>query len=237
MSAHGCPRIDDAASYALRAMDDGEWEEYQLHLRTCAACAEKIAELRFASDALLSGMSQLTAPPAIRNRVMAVVRAEAELLHAAGASADRPVAARPARRFRLTLRPLPAAVLATAVLALGIAGGVLLAGGDGAPTRTWTGETTAGTAQLRSGNGGTKLVVADLPAPPDGRIYQVWLDHPNDRQPPQPTDALFSVSKHGNATVDVPSDLKDVSMVAVTDEPIGGSEIPTGKKVIDVRVT
>jgi hypothetical protein len=217
-------------------MDDGESEEYQLHLRTCAACTEKISELRFVSDALLSGVPQLTAPPAIRSRVMAVVRAESELLKAAGASADRPVVAKPARRFRLALRPLPAAALASVLLALGIGGGLLLTG-DRAAQRTLTGEAIAGTAKLKVGDGGTKLVVTGLPAPGKGRIYQVWLDHPNDRQPPQPTDALFSVSKRGNATVDVPSDLKDVSTVAVTEEPIGGSQIPTGKKVIGVRIT
>jgi hypothetical protein len=237
MSVHGCPRIDDAASYVLRAMSDGEWEEYELHLRSCRTCAEKVAELGFASDALLSGVPQLTAPVAIRGRVMSVVRAESELLRAAGAGADRPVVARPARRFRLSLRPLQAAVLASVVLALGIGGGVLLTGGDGARTRTLSGQTVAGTAQLRVGKGGAKLVVAGLPAPPKGRIYQVWLDHPNDRQPPEPTDRLFSVSKHGHATVDVPGDLKDVSAVLVTDEPIGGSQIPTGRKVIAVRVT
>jgi hypothetical protein len=238
VSTLGCPRIDDAASYVLRAMGDGEWEEYQLHLRGCAACAEKVAELQFASAALLSGVPQLSAPPAIRCRVMAVVRAESELLRSAGATADRPEPARRGRRFRLALRPLPAAVLASALLALGIGGGMLLAGGDGrAPTRTLPAETVAGRAQLRIGDGAAKLVVADLPAPPKGRIYQVWLDHRNDRQPPVPTDALFSVSKHGRATVAVPGDLDDVSAVLVTDEPMRGSEVPTGTKVIAVRVT
>lgn len=238
MSVHGCPRIDDAASYVLRAMADGEWQEFELHVRACAACAEKVAELRFASDALLSGVPQLSAPPEIRARVMAVVRAESELLQATGASADRPPVARSPRRFRLAMRPLLATAMASVLLALGIGGGVLLTSDDAAPTRTLPAQTAApGTAQLHIGAGGAKLVVAGLPAPPAGRIYQVWLDHPDDRQPPEPTDALFSVSKHGRATVDVPSDLEDVSAVLVTDEPIGGSQIPTGKKVIAIRVT
>jgi hypothetical protein len=114
---------------------------------------------------------------------------------------------------------------------------VLLTRDGGGTTRTLTGQTVAGTARLHVGNGAAKLVVDGLPAPPPGRIYQVWLDHPNDRQAPQPTDALFSTSRHGHATVGVPSDLEDVSAVLVTDEPIGGSQIPTGKQVIAVRVT
>jgi hypothetical protein len=238
MSVLGCPRIDDAATYVLRAMTDGEWEDYELHLHACADCSEKVAELEFASDALLSGVPQLSAPPAIRDRVMAVVRAEAELMRAAGASADRPVVTRPPRRFRLTLRPLSGAALASVLLALGIGGGMLLRGDGGTPTRTLSAESSsAGKAQLRVADGAAKLVVAGLPAPPPGRVYQVWLENFNDRQPPAPTDSLFSVSKKGRTTVYVPGDLDDVSAVLVTDEPIGGSEIPTGKKVIDIRLS
>lgn len=237
MNVDSCPRLDDAASYVLRAMPDGEWEEYQLHLRACAVCAEKVSELGFVSDALLSGVPQLSAPPAIRDSVMAVVRAESELLQASGASADRPPPERRSRRLRFALRPLATVALATVLLALGIASGMLLTGDDGSPTRTLTGETVAGTARLHVADGAARLVVAGMPAPPPGRIYQVWLDHPDDRQAPQPTDVLFSMSKHGRATVEVPSDLEDVSAVLVTDEPIGGSQVPTGEKVITVRVT
>jgi hypothetical protein len=59
----------------------------------------------------------------------------------------------------------------------------------------------------------------------------VWLDHGGGRTP-QPTDALFSVSREGHATVDVPGDLDGVKAVLVTDEPLGGSRIPTRAPVI-----
>jgi hypothetical protein len=230
-----CPRLDDAASYVLRAMPDGEWELYGAHIAGCELCADKVQELGFVSDALLNGVPQLSAPPQIRDRVMAVVRAESELLLAAGAGADRPVGRESSRRFgRLALlRPWPAAVLATALLALGIGGGALLVGAGSEPTSQTIAcaQAPAGaTCQMRIAGDSAKLVVAGLRSPPEGRIYQVWLDRDNGTAP-EPTEALFSVRK-GRASIAVPGDLTGVKRVLVTDEPPGGSEVPTRRPVI-----
>ncbi|MDQ3849020.1 MAG: anti-sigma factor, partial [Actinomycetota bacterium] len=82
-------------------------------------------------------------------------------------------------------------------------------------------------AQLRIADRRAQLVVAGLPAPPRGRIYQVWLKHAGTRQAPEPTPVLFSVTRDGRASVAVPGDLGDVDAVLVTDEPLGGSQVPT----------
>ena len=218
MTIDTCPRIDDAASYVLRAIPDGEWEGYAAHASSCPDCAAKIEELNFVADALLSGVRQLSAPPEIRSRVMSVVHAEAELLNATGAMADRPIVRQPSRRFNLQwLRPWPAAVLAASLLALGISGGALLGGGDDTPSRSTACALAPGGAscQMRVAGDNAKLVVGGLPAPPEGRIYQIWLDGDNGTAP-EPTEALFSVRK-GRASVDVPGDLKGVKQVLVTD--------------------
>ncbi|MGH2943122.1 MAG: hypothetical protein ACRDLN_10185, partial [Solirubrobacteraceae bacterium] len=112
MSIDTCPRIDDAAGYVLRALPDGEWERYGDHVASCDACAGKVAQLGFVSDALLNAVPQVSAPPEIRDRVMAVVRSEAELLRAAGSTADQPVSSEPRHLWLLRLRPWPATVLA-----------------------------------------------------------------------------------------------------------------------------
>jgi hypothetical protein len=233
-----CPRIDDAGSYVLRAMPDGEWEQYAAHASQCVVCTAKIAELGFVSDALLNGVPQLSAPREIRARVMAVVHAESELLLAAGPMADRPIRREPTRRFNLLrLRPWPAAVLATSLLALGIGGGALLVGsGDEAPAqRTIACAAAPGgsSCQMHVAGGDAKLVMAGLAAPPTGRIYQVWLDRGTGA--PEPTEALFSVRK-GRAVVTVPGNLKGVKQVLVTDEPLGGSEAPTREPIIAARM-
>ena len=238
MSFEICPRIDDAASYVLRAMPDGEWERYADHAAQCTVCGAKIAELGFVSDALLNAVPQLSAPPEIRARLMAVVHAESELLLAAGPMADRPIQ-RESRRFSLLrLRPWPAAVLATSLLALGIGGGALFVGtGEDAPgQRTIACADAPDDSSCRISIVGSdaKLVVAGLAAPPAGRIYQVWLSR-SDGTDPVPTEALFSV-RNGRASVDVPGDLRGVKQVLVTDEPLGGSEKPTGNLVIAANV-
>ena len=234
-ASFGCPRIDDAASYVLRAMPDGEWEVYEEHLARCTPCTEKVVELRFVADALLSGVQQLSAPAPVRDRVMAMVRAESELLHAAGHDADRPAAAAPSpRRRRSSWRPLPAIALASVALAIGIGAGALLSGGDGGMTpRTVVARVDApgAAAHVRMTSDGAKLVVSGLPAPPEGRVYQVWLRH-GAGTAPKPTNALFSVSRHGDASVDVPGRLDGVDAVLVTDEPLGGSTLPTRAPVI-----
>jgi hypothetical protein len=236
MTADGCPRVEDAASYVLRAMPDGEWEAYQDHVARCPACAEKVAELGFVADALLTAVPQLSAPPPVRDRVMAIVRAESELLRAAGHGADRPAPVQPARRRRLpSLRPLPAIALACAALATGIGGGVLLSRGDGGVTpRTVVAQVALPGAKafVQVSRDSAKLDVSRMPQPPRGRVYQVWLHRGGARTPPVPTDALFSVSRDGHASVDVPGNLRGVDAVLVTDEPQGGSARPTRAPVI-----
>ena len=218
-------------------MPDDEAEAFFHHMGDCAACAAKVEELGLVADALLSGVPQLTAPPQIRDRVMHAVRAEAQLLQAAGAGADRGKQAMPRRR-RFSLHPLPSVAVVAVLLTLGLATGTLLSGGDDAGAlRTIAAQSAppGATAEIRTGSDAAKLVVSGVPAPARGRIYQVWLDHRDDRQPALPTKALFSVNKDGEASVDVPGELDGVSKVFVTSEPLGGSEIATRQPIIEVR--
>jgi hypothetical protein len=184
---------------------------------------------------------QLTAPPPVRDRVMAIVRAESELLRAAGHGVDRPEPPPPPpRRRRLpSLRPLPAIALTCVALAVGFGGGALLSSGDGGVMpRTVVAQVDAHGAKghLRVTADGAKLELSRMPPPPEGRVYQVWLQRGGARTPPAPTDALFSVSRDGDASVDVPGDLRDVDAVLVTDEPPGGSSRPTRAPVITAPV-
>lgn len=235
MSAGGCSRVEDAAGYVLRALPGGEWESYRYHLGECQECAAKVEELGFVSHALLSAVPQLSAPPDIRNRVMSIVRAESELLLAAGAGADRPER-RPARRFGFTrLRPLTAGALAAVLLVLGLGAGALLRGGPGSScsTRVATIDRSAApsaTARLRVCGGAARLALVGMQAPPQGRIYELWLDDPTDRQGPRPA-GLFSV-RGGRASVDV-GELHGRRTVLVTHEPLpDGSEIPTRTPIV-----
>jgi hypothetical protein len=78
-------------------------------------------------------------------------------------------------------------------------------------------------------------VVARLPPPPAGRIYEVWLKRGSTS--PAPTSALFSVTANGAAKVDVPGNLRGVSQILVTQEPDGGSRVSTQRALIVASLT
>jgi len=231
-----CPRIEDAAGYVLRALPEGEWESYRYHVDECQDCAAKVQELGFVSHALLNAVPQLSAPPEIRNRVMSAVRAEAELLNAAGAGADRPV---PASRRRWGLsrwNPMAAGVFAAVLVAVGLGIGALLRGGpDSCSTRAATVDASMGAAargELKVCDGSARLALSGVNPPPDGRIYELWLDDPADSAGPKPA-GLFSV-RDGKASVDV-GKLEGKKTVLVTHEALpDGSEEPTTSPVISV---
>ncbi len=86
------------------------------------------------------------------------------------------------------------------------------------------------TAQLKVCGTSARLALAGMNAPPEGRIYELWLDDPSDRQGPKAA-GLFSV-RNGRASVDV-GELKGRTTVLVTDEPLpNGSEVPTRRPVV-----
>ena len=238
---------DSTAAYLLGALPDDEVAGFEHHLETCAACRRELAELRVAADALPASAPPVTPPAALKTRIMAVVESDAELLSAAGEGADRPaVAPAPARRrgwlSGLLARPAPAAALAALLLLAGGVGGALVAGGGEEGARTITAQVNRAAAPDArvslevDGDGRGVLVGRNLPPPPRGRIYQVWLLRPGAKAP-EPTPALFGVSTDGSAAVAVPGNLDGVKQVLVTHEPLGGSRAPTRAPILSVPTT
>jgi anti-sigma-K factor RskA len=238
-----CTHRDDAGSYVLRALPDDEHERFEAHLATCEGCRREVADLQMAADTLPLAAVQVRPPPELRDRIMAVVRSEAELLNAAGARTDEPgaepaPAARPRRRGwrwpAFSLRPLPAALAAGVLVVAGVVGGIVLSGGSDTSTVTGTvriASAPAARASLELSDDATNLQVRGMPPPPSGKVYQVWLKRPN--QDPTPTTALFRVDAKGSADVEVQRGrLKGVDQVLVTAEPDGGSMAPTSDPVL-----
>jgi anti-sigma-K factor RskA len=228
-----CERAPDAAAYALGALDAHEVQPFREHLQECAICRTELVGLQAMADSLAIGVPRESAPVGLRARIMAPVHAEAELLRAAGHKADRPAPA-PAR-WRQRLAPALAAAVA---LGIGLLVGAVAINTGSATQRTQIVQAVVelpghrhATAELRRVGSHLELVVVGMPAPPKGRIYEVWLV-PRGAQTPQPTDALFGVTDQGDGSVDVPGSAQSVSEVLVTDEPLGGSLKPTRKPVI-----
>jgi anti-sigma-K factor RskA len=236
----GCAHRDNVGSYVLHALPDDEYERFASHLEDCEDCRREIADLQMAVDTLPLATEQIAPPSELKDRIMAVVHSEAELLQAAGARADEPEpAAAPAerkgwwRRTLLSLRPLPAIGLATAVLAVGVVAGVLITSG-GESTRTVSAKVTLASApdahaslSVKGDDG--RLTVSNFPGAGDGRVYQVWLVKGNGK----PTSAgLFRVAgSSGTADFAIPESMNGVDQVMVSVEPGGGSDQPTSQPI------
>jgi anti-sigma-K factor RskA len=220
-----CSHSDDVAAYALGALPDVEAARMREHLATCRRCTAELAELQPVVDRLPAAVPAAIASPALKGRVMSVVNGEAELLRAAGPSADRPPAAEPRRR-RFAL-PSLAGAGAVGLAAAAVIVAIVAIGSGGSTQRVTRGITRYQNASvvLRQSGAHAELDVANMPPPGANRIYQVWLEHGS--EPPRPTDALFGVNRSGDASVAVPGDLHGVQHVLVTAEPLGGS--PNGK--------
>lgn len=217
------PECVDAAAYVLGALEEDEAHEFEAHLAGCPECRGELSSLSIVADALPLAAPPHSPPRSLKRRVMAGVRAEPQ------------EAQRTRSRSRFGLAPAfprPAfAAAAGLALALAVAIGALTLGSGAPSTRVieaavgWH-----GSGQLRvSGNHG-ELIVRQMPQPPRGKVYQVWLKRGS--RAPAPTSALFDVTAGGAGAVDVPGDLHGVSAVMVTPEPQGGSSAPTHAPVL-----
>jgi anti-sigma-K factor RskA len=236
-----CPHRDDAGPWVLGALDEQDARAFAMHLETgCDACRAEVAALQPVADVLPMAAPQQVPPPQLKGRLMAVVNAEAELLRAAGPEADRPPErARSAGRRRrgglgALLRPLPATVLAVALLALGVAAGVLLTDDGDVTAHPGFGPRGTQVALRVDDAGHGELDLRGMPAAPAGRVYQVWLVTGTEK--PRPTHTLFTVPDDGRARVKIPESLKGTDQVLVTAEPAGGSRQPTTSPVVGAEL-
>lgn len=236
-----CPHRDSVGPWVLGALDEDEQTSFSAHLEGCAECRADVAELQVVADVLPMAAPQVVPPPALKGRIMAVVQSEADLLRAAGPEADR---VRPAKADRdggwrrilaplHRLRPVPAAALACAVLALGVAGGVLLTE-QHTSSHVGFGPRGSQVALKVTGDHG-ELDMSGMPAPPAGRVYQVWLVRGTEQ--PRPTHTLFTVPRDGRARVEIMESLHGTDRVLVTAEPSGGSTAPTSAPIVGATLT
>ena len=239
MTREHAPWAENVGAYLLEALPDDERADFEAHLSGCATCREDVEMLRVASDALPASVEQVMPPPELKSRIMAVVESEARLL--AAASGDRADLPEPAPRRRwsfgsFSLRPGVALAGVAALLVLGGVTGAVLDDGDSPASRTVVAkversQAEKATAKLIVHDTDSKLEVAALPAPPEGRVYQVWLKRAGQAEP-EPTSALFVPRSDGSGAVTVPGSLKGVEAVLVTHEPEGGSQQPTREPII-----
>jgi len=236
MTEDDCGHTNQAAAWVLGTLSTDEGERYAEHLVGCAPCAAEVARLQEAADALVETVPEASPPSELRSRLIAAVEAEARLFRAAENGEQPPEAAATNRLRALVLGGLAAVCL----VALGVlVGGVLTSREGGAPGGTVPGSVTkeGGAPRARAAvvfdDDTPRLVLSDLAAPPEGRVYQAWVV----RRPSMqiPTGALFSIPRSGDTKISLPP-LRDAELVIVTAEPPRGSRKPTRAPLVIVKL-
>jgi len=220
----------NAAPYVLGALSESEYEAFVAHLETCAVCREEVAALQTVAETLPAAVPEVPAPPELKRRLMADVNADARGSSRARSDSPEPTHEHERRSWLPVLAPIAMGVALIAVLAV-----VLLPGGPRAPRVIRAQVSPAGSrAVLRIDGSRGEMTLSGMPPTEPGRTYEVWVRRGG---APQPTDALFSPTSAGTATVAVPGTMKGVRQVLVTSEPLGGSSVPTRAPVVVASVT
>jgi anti-sigma factor RsiW len=208
------------AAYALDALDARERERYEAHLATCEECREELEALWAVSGALAHAAGGPAPRPALRERILQQARSE------------RPNVVPLRRRFAFT--PAAGIAVAAAALALGLGlwgtslsrklddrEGELDVLGD---PNAQIFEAANGEANLVvTPTGAAALVVRRIAPDPDGKDYEIWVFENG-----VPHRAgLFE--RPGIAVLD--RRVRAGQMVAVTVEPDGGLDAPTGAPI------
>jgi anti-sigma-K factor RskA len=201
---------EEAAAFALDALDREQTEAFQQHLAACPDCDAAVEELRFAAAALAFAVEPLVPSGSLRPRVL-----------------DTGAQVIPLRRRRHA-RFLAAAMVAAASCAVVVAA-----------VRPWeTGDSQAGFRRydakganatlLVSRSGEAVLAARRLPPLAAGTVYELWVIA-GDRAHPA---GLFR-GPIATLTSPVPRG----ATVAVSVEPTGGSSRPTGPLVLRAETT
>ncbi len=246
--------LDDVAVYALGSLPRQQADAVRKHLRTCEDCRQEYEQLRPAADALAYSAEAcpdeergaVVASPLLKARIMQQVRRDAAVPQRANVGEMRAV--RPI--------VWPAYAVAAACLIVALITGIMnisvndqlreknsdlsqiqtrskVLARELAYQRTALADLVAPDSQRYDVSHGQVvrhgkrlyLAMDALPMPPRGKVYQAWtLGAGATRMSPSVT---FVPNGNGVAVVQLPVDASNLTAVALSVEPEGGSKQPT----------
>jgi anti-sigma factor RsiW len=225
------PDRDDLVAYSLGGLEPRESAAVEAHAPSCARCSRELEAMAPAVAVLGESVEQVEPPPELRERVLSIVREEAE-----SSPSDAPAASRRERRGFRGLVMRPAVGLATLAVAAAGVGGYLVADNDNG---TGNGQSTVPVV-AQEGIGGT-LAVGGVSSMLDlhglkqlsGReVYQVWVGHGSSVKP----SSSFIPDTTGHAMTAVDGHLTSGTRVMVTREPHPGRTTPTPPVLLSATV-
>lgn len=219
--------------YALGALSEEERREFEAYLGEHPELQPEVEDLSALASLLALSPEEHDPPPELRRRILASVEGEATTPARAGSALD---------RLRTLFRPRNLALGAAAALVV-----VLLsfnvylrdqienlrsAQQPGEIALEGTGEMRDAEAQLVRVEGGRAVLVTEnMPEPPEGKTFQLWVI---DDGKPLPA-GTFRPTSDAYATV-VERPLQGAEAVAVTVEPEGGSPQPTSDPILSAQI-
>lgn len=215
------------AGYALDALDPAEREQYEAHLGNCEPCREELQGFWSVTGSLARASGGPAPSPLLRERILTQARSERTNV----------VPLRPRRAFRAV--SAVAAVAAVAALGIGIWASTLASELD--DLRGRMGNERQAVAVLSdpqsrtipvsgangrlvvSRTGQAALVLSGLDRAPAGKVYEIWVIEAGSPRPA----GLFA-GADTRTVLPLTRPVPEGAVVAVTLEPAGGVEAPTG---------
>lgn len=228
---------DLAPAFALGSLDPDDRRSFEAHLLGCDECRTTVAAMKEASAELAWSVAT-EVPEHLRTRVLSAVESSPQ--------EERPTTLvtelAPRRRRRWLPASIAAALVVIALLGWSLLGsGRLLndilddpAGVTTVVTATEIGQTAFDDARIvySPDHAATVLVIDGLADLPGDRTYELWLI---DEGGPRPA-GLFVPDDDGHTTVLVEGVAAPGLVVALTEEPAGGVESPTGEVLFTAEV-
>ena len=250
---------DQAAAYVLGALTRVERQAFEAHLATCVVCSAEVRSLALVGVALAQVTPAAEPAPAVRDRLMfsiaktapsqagrrggwMTVAASVALAVVFGGYSlqlrgrvatlesrlrDATLRAQAGERQMADVRRTAAEARSSLlVLAAPDLARIDLAGQPAAPNAT--------ARAFWSRSRGLVFTASNLPSPPPGRTYQLWVLAAGPTGPVPISAGLMKPDANGriNALFNTPTDLPKPVAMAVTLEPDGGVPSPTGDKYL-----
>jgi anti-sigma-K factor RskA len=230
---------------AIGALDRDEAADVARHLLLCRSCRQEFDQLSDTVDYIGLTVPQVNPSPALRQQFLSSLSED-----------ESPIGE--SRRTVMTHWRWAATAAAALVVVLLTANLIVqfnLFGADhhssAQPTRTASAATTplvwydlvAASSSSKSAHGVlcaqesgnlAWLIVQDLPQPPAGKVYQAWLTGTDGRI----SAGTFTVDPKGRGflTIRLTKPIESYSVMGVTDEPNGGSQTPTGERLLSASL-
>lgn len=236
------PYIENIPAYALGALDGKDISTLEAHLKTCASCQAELSEYKAVTTGLLTAVppaqpsakllgkiqnhlpvNEMTLRPQIRWSVGRLALGLAlVMLLALNILAFQQMRQIQSQQANL-VEQMDDAQVVLAMLSY-----------PEVERLSVEGESLSGSFLLDPGRNIAVLIVWNMPQPPDGKTYQVWLI---DSQGERSGAGVFNPKEDQAYTTQIifsRQGFSDYVGIGVTVEPQGGSDQPTGDAVLKV---